>query len=85
MQAVTELQETLESMEMQEETRAHDVDEMALHLLTLREKLDNMQNEAEEKDEVNAETEEETLREMHQVRPSLSFCAVLCVQHGCVA
>lgn len=68
LQAVTELQETLESMELQEESRAHDVDEMALHLLTLREQLNTMQSEAEVKDGVNAETEEETMREMHQVR-----------------
>jgi glycyl-tRNA synthetase (class II) len=67
VQAVTELQVTLENMEMQEESRAQDVDEMALYLLNLREKLNDMQSDAEQKDLENAESEEQALREMHQV------------------
>jgi TolA-binding protein len=67
VQAVTELQDTLESMEKQEESRVADVDEMALHLMALRDKLNEMQIEAEQKDTANAQTEEDALREMHQV------------------
>lgn len=39
----------------------------ALHLLTLREKLNDMQSEAEQKNAASEETEEEKLQEMHQV------------------
>lgn len=72
---MTELQETLESMEMQEEKRSHDVDEMALHLLTLRDKLNDMQSEAEQKELTDAENEEEAMREMHQVRTTVALYA----------
>ena len=70
-------------MEMQEESRAHDVDEMALHLLSLRDKLNDMQSEAKQKDEANAENEEETMREMHQVRLPPSLCVLMCVAWIC--
>jgi regulator of replication initiation timing len=74
-QAVTELQETLESMEKQEESRVADVDEMALHLMELRDRLNDMQIEAAKKDSASTQTEEDALRQMHQVTKTISSAA----------
>lgn len=65
-------------MEIQEESRAHDVDEMAIHLLTLRNQLNDMQSEAEQKDVTTAETTEQALQEMHQVQHNCGLISTTC-------
>lgn len=63
-EAVTELQEALHAMEQKEESRSKDVDEMALHLAELRERLNDIQDEADKNESGATEGE---MREMYQV------------------
>jgi Mg2+ and Co2+ transporter CorA len=65
-EAVSELQDALHAMEQKEESRAKDVDEMALHLGELRARLNDIQDETGKKDHVSAAAEGD-MREMYQV------------------